>query len=288
MLREKLTSSSGLERAFDSELLRVFSANWLNATLAALLFLVSAAGLAALWLPVLAIGIAAGLIAAGLGATLWMARSFLAHPAESANLAQWRFYFSVAQAVLGSGWAVLIFSLTQSDAAGAHTFGLVLLLAEAALSAMLGATVPNAVRIGQVPIVAAAIGLLILQPTSAAITMALVSGATFVFFAYLAKRLYASAIGTIASRSEKDALIAELETAKANSDEARRRAEESNLAKSRFLATMSHELRTPLNAILGFFRRHGERADGAAQCQCVSRLCKRHSCQRRASPEHHQ
>jgi two-component system cell cycle sensor histidine kinase PleC len=36
------------------------------------------------------------------------------------------------------------------------------------------------------------------------------------------------------------------------SEEARRRAEEANLAKSRFLASMSHELRTPLNAILGF------------------------------------
>jgi two-component system, cell cycle sensor histidine kinase PleC len=36
------------------------------------------------------------------------------------------------------------------------------------------------------------------------------------------------------------------------SDEGRRRAEEANLAKSRFLASMSHELRTPLNAILGF------------------------------------
>ena len=47
-------------------------------------------------------------------------------------------------------------------------------------------------------------------------------------------------------------LISELEQAKANSDEARRRAEEASLAKSRFLATMSHELRTPLNAILGF------------------------------------
>ncbi|MCP4380238.1 MAG: HAMP domain-containing histidine kinase [Hyphomicrobiales bacterium] len=53
-------------------------------------------------------------------------------------------------------------------------------------------------------------------------------------------------------RAEKDTLIAELERAKAVSDGSRRRAEEANQAKSRFLATMSHELRTPLNAILGF------------------------------------
>src|SRR5690606_17025850 len=72
------------------------------------------------------------------------------------------------------------------------------------------------------------------------------------FFAYVARNLHTSTVMLLSFRSEKDALIAELATAKSMPAEVRRRAEEANLAKSRFLATMSHELRTPLNAILGF------------------------------------
>ncbi len=72
------------------------------------------------------------------------------------------------------------------------------------------------------------------------------------FFYLMADRFKLSVLSILEHKAEKETLIAELETAKSFSEEARRRAEEANLAKSRFLATMSHELRTPLNAILGF------------------------------------
>jgi two-component system cell cycle sensor histidine kinase PleC len=72
------------------------------------------------------------------------------------------------------------------------------------------------------------------------------------YFTLLAHRLYSAGLQALVARAEKDALIGELEEAKSISDDARRRAEGSNIAKSQFLAQMSHELRTPLNAILGF------------------------------------
>ena len=251
-LREKLTSSSGLERAFDIELLRMFANNWLNATFAALVFLTGAVALSAFWLSQIEIIVATCLITLGLGATLTFSRNLLAQANETSDLGRWRLWFGFAQAVLGAGWGFLIYCLTDAESAGAHTFGLVLMLAATALAAMLGAAIPSAVRAGQVPIFAAVGALVWHEVNLPTITLALVATGTLLFFSYLAERLYTSAVGTITARAEKDALIAELETAKANSDEARRRAEESNLAKSRFLATMSHELRTPLNAILGF------------------------------------
>jgi two-component system, cell cycle sensor histidine kinase PleC len=88
------------------------------------------------------------------------------------------------------------------------------------------------------------------QKTHALSALLLISAMPF--FSVLGRHLQETTLNLISLKAEKDYLITELEIAKAHSDEARRRAEDSNLAKSRFLASMSHELRTPLNAILGF------------------------------------
>jgi two-component system, cell cycle sensor histidine kinase PleC len=88
------------------------------------------------------------------------------------------------------------------------------------------------------------------NPVELAMTLTLYAG--LFFFTFVEKYIGRSASQAMTHQAEKDTLIADLATAKSMSDEARNRAEEANLAKSRFLASMSHELRTPLNAILGF------------------------------------
>jgi two-component system cell cycle sensor histidine kinase PleC len=72
------------------------------------------------------------------------------------------------------------------------------------------------------------------------------------YLAHLSQTFYMTARDMLLLRDDKNELIEALARSKADSDEARKRAEAANRTKSEFLANMSHELRTPLNAIIGF------------------------------------
>ncbi|HEY2446566.1 MAG TPA: ATP-binding protein [Rhizomicrobium sp.] len=72
------------------------------------------------------------------------------------------------------------------------------------------------------------------------------------YMAYMSRQIYSTTRDMLLLRDDKNGLIDALARSKAESDQARERAEAASRAKSEFLANMSHELRTPLNAILGF------------------------------------
>ena len=249
-VRDRLTSTSGTP-AFDYELLRQFAQNRLSASLAIWLLIATVGFLSGLWTGIVP-SVAWTLVVFGIHTIIAsQCRKFLRDNSGRVDIGRWRMRFVVLDLCFGVAWMSNVIAVVRVDE-GASTFILFVMLLVVAVSSMLASSLPLAMFAATAPVtLAVALDFALLGGVHNYILAAMTLTAQ-AYFTMLAQRLYSTTLATLEARAEKDALIGELEQAKAISDEARTRAEAANISKSRFLAQMSHELRTPLNAILGF------------------------------------
>ena len=249
--RDRLTSTTGNRPAFDYELLFQFAQNRLSGSLVIIILVCSIGALSGVWTGALTSGTWTAAVLLIHLVILLACRSFLNTPKETIDLKAWRLRFLLLDLFFGLAWMFnLIQPIGVEESSG--TFNLFVMLLVVAVSSMLAYSLPAAVVAATAPVAIAVSLNFLLMRTIQGYVLGAMAITALIYFSMLAFRLYTTSLATIEARAEKDALIGELEQAKAKSDDARRGAETANIAKSRFLAQMSHELRTPLNAILGF------------------------------------
>lgn len=250
--RALLNDTPGSNTKFDYDLLLMFVQNELGASLAIPLLAIITTLASMFWAPANTLIMWLSTVLVSKGIQLVLCREFIKIPRAMAKVSIWRSKLMAAELLYGICWASVAFINIGTANQTLHIFIFACLTVVIAMRMMFASTVIPIVYVGTIPLTVALVIRFALLDTPFHWAIAAMAVGVHFYFAFLMKGLNTTVMTMLEYRAEKEALIVELEQSKSISDEARRRAETANIAKSQFLATMSHELRTPLNAVLGF------------------------------------
>ena len=252
-IRQRATASPAAASAYEQELTLSFAENQRHSVWSLPIFTAVVALVAGLYTGFAQAGI--WFLMATLSTGLMAALSVrYIREAEDGNAPKrWRPTFLLAHLLVSGCWTTFALQGCASctdDTFSILQFGAILIFQ--AFAMMLSYGFAGRLLITSAPPTLALAARFAMTYDPAHLAMACILLGSLAFFHLIAARFKLSVLSILEHKAEKETLIAELEMARSISEEARRRAEQANLAKSRFLATMSHELRTPLNAIMGF------------------------------------
>ncbi|MEM1286846.1 MAG: HAMP domain-containing sensor histidine kinase [Pseudomonadota bacterium] len=255
-VRERLNSATGQPLNFEQQIVTLFAGNHRNGTGFQMAFsaLVMTGAFFALPWPVA--GAWALMMLSAHAVVIMLAQKVGRIDPETIEPVRWVRSFSAAEAVRSVIWGLLPICFYVLGVAervpGVDALMFTVLVIVVATSAMLNHHLPIAAACATTPF---AISYALSIGVRGDVHNLLLAGGALgvqLFFLIVSQQVNRTTLALLEVRAQKDDVIAELEQQRGIAEEARRRADDANLAKSRFLATMSHELRTPLNAILGF------------------------------------
>src|SRR5271156_3644533 len=215
--RDRLTSTSGTRPAFDYELLRQYAQNRLSGSLGVILLATAIGLISTYWASVAWAGLWMAMVLTIQLASMVKCREFLAQPASEKAIKRARLTFIVLDLLFGIAWAINL-ARPADDRSSSDIINVFAMLLVVAVSSMLGSSLPIAVFATTAPLTIAVAINYLLAGTVHGYVLAGLALTALCYFGLLANRLYTSNLATLEARAEKDALIGELEQAKAKSD----------------------------------------------------------------------